>query len=154
MSLLKEKGVGDLYTSAEKSTSTIKVIQTSAEASTYDSKTKTIEWNPNMGAALDNADTSPTTVLNHELDHAFDHVKNPEAHEKRVATSDDKYGNKEEARVIKGSEQKTARALGEIPKGIVTRTNHKGQYYPTASPTSAKPLVQQQLEEKSKNKTK
>ncbi len=43
-------------------------------------------------------------------------------------------------RVIEGAEQKTAQALGEMLEGITTRTNHKGQAYPTVNPTSTKSL--------------
>lgn len=42
----------------------------------------------------------------------------------------------EEKRVITGSEQKTALANGEIKRGQVTRTNHKGYTVFTIGPTS------------------
>ena len=48
----------------------------------------------------------------------------------------DDYGNMEEKRVITGSEQETARALGEIDPDEVTRTDHYGTLYMTTGPTS------------------
>jgi hypothetical protein len=101
--------------------------------------------------AAENGDMSANTVLNHELDDAVQHDKNPKQFKKDSETPDKKYSDKEEKRVITGSEQQTAQALGEIPKGIPTRTNHKGQGYPTANPTSTKSLMQEKLEEQKKN---
>lgn len=101
-----------------------------------------------MGVAADNGDMSATAVLNHELDHTVQHDKNPEQFKKDSNTPDKQYSDKEEARVIKGSEQNTAQALKEMPAGIPTRTNHKAQPYPTTGVTSTKSLVQQQLEDK------
>jgi len=40
--------------------------------------------------------------------------------------------------VIEGSEQRTAKALGEISEGEVTRTDHKGDFVRTVNPTSTK----------------
>ncbi len=40
--------------------------------------------------------------------------------------------------------------MGEAAKEVPTRTDHKAQPYPAVSPTSTKPLVQQQLEDKKK----
>lgn len=54
---------------------------------------------------------------------------------KDAALQDKDYGNKEERRVITGSEQKTARALGEIGKKEVTRSDHYGTLYETTGPT-------------------
>lgn len=41
--------------------------------------------------------------------------------------TDQQYYTKEERRVIEGSEQLTARANGEVPKGKVTRRDHGGE---------------------------
>lgn len=46
------------------------------------------------------------------------------------------YGNKEERRVITGSEQETAKKMGEIGKTEVTRTDHAGTLYETVGPTT------------------
>ncbi len=50
----------------------------------------------------------------------------------------DQYGTNEEERVITGSEQKTAKANGEISEGQVTRTNHGGHAVVTDGVTSNK----------------
>ena len=75
-------------------------------------------------------------VLNHEADHALSYFENPQEHITRGRTKDNQYGNKEEKRVITGSEQETAKKLGEIKEGQVTRTDHQGQEYPTKGPTT------------------
>ena len=53
-----------------------------------------------------------------------------------INTPDAQYGNKEEKRVIAGSEQETAKKLGEIKEGEVTRTDHGGNGYETKGPTT------------------
>lgn len=60
------------------------------------------------------------------------------------------YDNKEEKRVITGSEQNTARANREIPYFSVTRRNHDGLPIITNSPTSNKPNVSKTKEYHSK----
>ncbi len=54
-------------------------------------------------------------------------------------TDDNQYQNAEEKRVITGSEQTTAKKLGEIKEGEVTRKNHGGSLYKTTGPTSTQP---------------
>jgi hypothetical protein len=75
-------------------------------------------------------DISPASVLNQEVDHALQHDQNP------INTHDAKYSNKEEKRVIEGTEQTTARKHGEIKKDEVTRTDHGGRGYETKGPTT------------------
>ncbi|WP_257880574.1 hypothetical protein [Prevotella nigrescens] len=79
---------------------------------------------------------SPTAVLNHEADHTLQYLKNPDKYAQDFKTFDPDYDNKEEMRVITGSEQKTALALDEISAGEVTRTDHTGISYITKSPTT------------------
>ena len=57
---------------------------------------------------------------------------------------DNLYYSLEEKRVITGSEQKTALALGEINEGEITRTDHSGSHVPVSSPTSNIPLLKEQ----------
>ena len=57
---------------------------------------------------------------------------------KDLNTDDDTYGDAEERRVIEGSEQTTAKKLGEIKEGEITRKNHRGIKYRTVGPTSTK----------------
>jgi RHS repeat-associated protein len=149
-SVLIANGSGDLYINAVELTDNIKVVETSSGNSNYNDETNTISWNPNMGVAVDNADMSAATVLNHEFDHAVQKNQNPKQFEKDSKTPDKNYTDKEERRVITGSEQKTAQAMGETAKDIPTRTNHKAQPYPTINSASNQSLVQKQLEEKKK----
>jgi RHS repeat-associated protein len=86
----------------------------------------TILWNPsNAKESETGAKISPTTVLNHELDHASKFDSDPTGYAKGTLTPDADYGNKEEKRVITGSEQRTAKGLGEISSGQVTRKGHE-----------------------------
>ncbi len=74
---------------------------------------KTIYWNPYRGILTSNGEElSPTVLLNHEIDHALGFDINRESFKLRKKTKDDSYSNLEEKRVITGSEQKTAKALG------------------------------------------
>lgn len=74
--------------------------------------------------------------MNHEIDHAvqFDQNRKQQLIDSKV--KDKNYGNKEEKRVITGSEQETARKLGEINKTEVTRNDHLGTLYETTGPTT------------------
>jgi len=62
-SALISSGAGDLDINAVESTGNIKVVETNSDNSSYDSKTKTVSWNPNVGVATDNGDMSATAVL-------------------------------------------------------------------------------------------
>lgn len=79
---------------------------------------------------------SPTTVLNHEADHALDDIENPVEHNRNRKTSDANFDNKEERRVILGTETETAIKLGEIEKGQISRDDHSGYETRTSSPIS------------------
>ncbi|GHT25198.1 cell well associated RhsD protein [Bacteroidia bacterium] len=90
----------------------------------FDKKQNAIFWDPKYASETKEGHVySPATILEHEGDHTLDYKKNPEAHNKRVGTLDKQYENKEERRVITGSEAKTARANGEFPAGYV-RSDH------------------------------
>lgn len=86
-------------------------------------------WNPTEGSKTDRGIVlSPATVFVHEADHAFDDMTNAKNHSDRKAkTRSDGYTNDEEYRVITGSEQRAARANGEIKGDQVTRNNHNGE---------------------------
>ena len=82
---------------------------------------------------------SATSILNHEADHANQYDSNKEQYSKDTDSKtgkDAQYGNKEEKRVIEGSEKETATKLGEIKEGEETRNDHGGTLYPTTDPTS------------------
>ncbi len=100
-----------------------------------------IIWNPNEGIETDTgAILSPATVFTHEADHAVDDLTDANAHfeRKSVYSYDIKGANKEEARVIKGSERLAAIANGEIKNGQVTRRNYSATTVITNGPTSTK----------------
>ena len=101
---------------------------------------KMILWDPLTCVITSNGNViSATTILNHEADHALQEITNPLQKKKDYETFDEQYANAEEKRVITGSEQRTARALGEIKDDDVTRTDHTGFPYKTESPISVKP---------------
>lgn len=99
-----------------------------------------VMWDPSMGLAFKGEggceqSISPAVALLHELDHAlFDHTHPIEQALLALIPSID-YGNQEEKRVIRGSENTAARALGE---GV--RISHDGSPYGTMGPTSRKYL--------------
>ncbi len=99
-----------------------------------------VNWNPRGGLETTNgAILSPATILDHEADHAGKYAAaGKSSMNNRVESKDAKYDNKEERRVITGSEQRTARANGEIAMPGVTRNDHKGLPVITTSPTSTK----------------
>ena len=105
----------------------------------------TLYWNPSGG--VDTSDNtgengviiSPATVLEHEADHAREYIYERSNFDLNSNCSDPDYDDLEEERVIRGSEQVTARANGEISGNQVTRNHHGG--YPViikGGPTSTK----------------
>lgn len=87
---------------------------------------------------------SPATGLEHESDHIKSRYDNLAEHIERNKTEDEKYWNKEEKRVIQGSETKTSKANGEIPK----KQKYSRFCYPCGGgrvrvedPTSNKPII-------------
>jgi hypothetical protein len=96
-----------------------------------------IYFGKNVGLETTNgAVLSPATVLEHEADHALAFARTPMTATNMNNKPDSDYGTKEEKRVITGSEQKTARANGEIGPNQVTRTDHAGLPVITKSTTS------------------
>ena len=82
---------------------------------------------------------SAATRLEHEFDHAVFDKMNHQQHRLRREVEDSQYENKEERRVITGSETKTAKANNES-----VRKDHKGTTYDTVSPISIKPRFKEQ----------
>ena len=153
--LLEAKGVGNVYHAATSMKGKVKVVETDG-APEYNPNTSTISWNPSLGFEGEKGVViSPTTILNHELDHAVEDKTHPKEYDKNTDKKkgkDAQYDNKEERRVITGTEQKTALALGEIQPGQVTRRSHKADWYPTAGPTSTKLQVVDALEKQAQQK--
>ena len=134
---LHEHNADGIIAQIDKSSTIIYITESVGEASAFSKTKKTIYWDPNMGV-LTSSDKkmSPAAVLNHEADHTLQYLKNPDKFAQDSKTLDPDYNDKEEMRVITGSEQKTALALGEISAGEVTRTDHIGIPYITKSPTT------------------
>jgi len=133
---LNVNGVGDLIKKIQDNKAVI-YIKEGSDRSSFSPSTNTIQWDPNMGVITDlGVILSPAAVLNHEADHALQEITNPTQRQNDTNTPDAQYGNKEEKRVIEGSEQKTAKKLGEIKEGEVTRTDHDGQSIMTKGPTT------------------
>lgn len=105
--------------------------------SSFNPNTNTVEWDPTLGLITNEGHIlSPTSVLNHEIDHALEEDLHPEEKRKRKKIKDPHYTNLEEKRVITGSEQETAKKLGEIKDDEVTRKDHGGYFYSTKGPTT------------------
>ncbi|MBN1971954.1 MAG: hypothetical protein JW870_21560 [Candidatus Delongbacteria bacterium] len=86
-----------------------------------------VYWNSEMGLKTIEGDVlSPATVLEHEVDHAYNKKTDPSGHEERKNTYDPNYTNAEEKRVIEGNETTTAKANGEIGDKNLSRSSHRG----------------------------
>ena len=137
---LIKKGAGNIYEAIAKHPNTVKVVPLEGQkASYYDPLTGTLFWNSRLGIRTTNdVNLSPASVLNHELDHALNHISNYKKFTEDNKPNKTPYNTKEEERVIKGSEQETAIKLGEIKKGEVTRTDHNAtDLLLTDDPTSS-----------------
>ena len=136
---LIDNGADDVYSQLQSNTAIVYVEGISFQDAydiAYNPASNQIQWCPVAGIyTSEEIMMSPATVLEHEMDHALQTLQNPEQQLVDFATSSD-YSNKEEERVITGSEQRTACRLGEISDGQVTRKNHKGRPYEVVSPIS------------------
>lgn len=136
VSYLQQNGLDKFVNDLENSQQTYTIDDVDlGDFTHYNIKERTIHWDPYGGVETKlGKKLSPTTVLNHELDHASQHDSNPNQFRQDANTQDAQYTNKEERRVITTSEQETARVLGEIGNTEVTRNDHKGTPYVTKSP--------------------
>jgi RHS repeat-associated protein len=127
---LKKIGEDGPYQQMEGSLTIYKLQEetgTTGEAgSRFDPTTNTLYWNPRVALFFDETFViiSPATILSHEIDHGGRYDKEKEDMKIDQRTPDAKYSNKEEKRVITGSEQRVAKGFGEIKEGEVTRTDH------------------------------
>ena len=144
---MNQKGTSGMLATLEKSETVYYInertkIDSKTSPSSYNGETRTIEWNPIAGVLTNELiELSPATILNHEIDHALQHDQNPEQKVVDQNTEDPDYRNKEEKRVITGSEQVTAKKHGEIKEGEVTRRDHGGKVYETTGPTTTESVV-------------
>nr|MBK9649943.1 RHS repeat-associated core domain-containing protein [Bacteroidota bacterium] len=144
---LNAHGCGSMLKALNDKKQIITVKSSTEFISGFDGK-QTISWNPGIAIVTTSGQTmSPAAVLNHEVDHALQKVEHPEQY-KNDATKetgqDEQYTNKEEKRVITGSEQETAKKTGELDPNIsnVTRTDHSYSALGlVTSPTSNKPFM-------------
>ena len=143
---LNKNNAGGIAAHLEKSKITYYIAEKTEGNSYFKPSTQTVYWNPSLGLETDEGHTlSPTTILNHELGHvlildlAYMAGKMDEYNAERVKGSDPDYETKNEKYVITRIEQKTAKALGEIKEGEITRKNHKGKDIQTEGPTSNQP---------------
>lgn len=133
---LNKHGAGGILKSIQDNKAVIYITEGNNK-SDFKSSNNTITWDANMGMITNKGiEVSPATILNHEADHAKQELLNPSQKKVDKNTPDAQYGNKEEKRVIEGSEQETAKKLGETKKGEVTRTDHEGTGYETKGPTT------------------
>lgn len=97
-----------------------------------------VRWDSNEGLLTEEGSVlSAATLLEHEMDHSVDRAKAPLAHGDRSKPNGTKYTNKEEERVINGSEKKTGTANGEFKKGE-QRKSHGGTTVVVNGSTSTK----------------
>ena len=141
---LAENGVDDIYNKLNSRPETIIIEELSFEdayKTQYNPSHKKILWCP-TAALLTTEDVklSPTNSLNHEMDHCLENIEHPETQRTNYRKEVSGYRNAEEERVITGSEQRTALALGEIKQGQVTRRDHTGTIFKTESSTTNSPL--------------
>ena len=140
---LNSHSAGGMLAELEKSNTVYFLSVDDGKGSRFNSKEKTIYWNPTEAVLTTNfIELSPTSVLNHEIDHALQFDKNPQQFRKDANSKNDQYDTDEEKRVITGSEQETAKKLEEIKDGEVTREDHKGTLYETISPTSTQSIYE------------
>jgi hypothetical protein len=107
----------------------VRLALNARNADFWDPNTHTIHWDPHSALRTTHGGRqSPALGLAHEVDHAVHDGRNSQ---RLVAQRDRRYDNKEERRVILGSEAHAARTLGES-----TRHDHAGRAYRVASPTT------------------
>jgi RHS repeat-associated protein len=142
---LKENKCDGIFAKLQASPKTIYIGEATAEqkashGACFTPDDMTIHWDSTVGMLTTEYHAiSPTVILNHEGDHALKYVTDSKAFWNDYNTPDEQYSNKLEKDCIQGTEQTTARALGEIKEGEVTRTDHKAvQVLSTPDPTKIK----------------
>jgi hypothetical protein len=98
-----------------------------------------VHWDPTqMHIAANGAQRSPATRLGHELDHAEEWTHHPQRLLDNAKTSDPKYGNLEEKRVITGWERRTVPEIGE---GVRTDHDYGKGNFTSKGVTSHEPVL-------------
>ena len=147
---LINNGLRDNIQRIENSEDFTLTIQSGADV--FYSQKNTLEFDPTKGTLVGGQNiVSPATIFAHEMDHIAESHFNKSEFIKNSNTSDKQYHNKEEKRVITGTETEVAKKLGEIPQDGVTRTDHKAILTPTNSPTSNDVSIKGKIEIKNLN---
>jgi RHS repeat-associated core domain len=155
-----ENGGGDKMQEAATATDyTIHLMQTEGHSygdlSFPKNSNKTLNavyWNSGEGLETPQGTLSPATILEHEIDHRVEWQTNTSEYRQNRdvnKNADSHFGNKEEKRVIMGSEYKTGVVNGElrvVPSGQKNNSsfyrghgrNSRNIFVPVASPTSNK----------------
>jgi hypothetical protein len=119
-----ERGIFDKLEGAAKR---LYVVGNARDDDHFDANANAVFWDPHSALrTTQGGGQSPALGLGHELDHA---ACASAARAIRAATPDVDYQNKEERRVIRGSEAHAAATLGES-----SRYDHAGRTYRVASP--------------------
>lgn len=148
---LSSNGVGDVLTALQISPVHISVVELPADADVapdFVPSAMTIHWSPYNAQTMGAITVSPAVALDHEGSHALQYITHPDQYNKDndpKTGADKQYGRKEERRVITGREQQVARAVGEIQKGQVTRTNHQSHNTRVEGPTSTKSVAEKNI---------
>jgi hypothetical protein len=125
--LERDSGMRAIFDKAEHAGRLLHLKLNHHDDDSYDPMTRTVNWDPHSALhTTAGGRQSPALGLGHELDHAV-----VDGHLAEVAANayDPKYDNREERRVIIGSEAHAAQTLGED-----VRRDHGGWTYRVASP--------------------
>ena len=147
---LIQHNVGNMLKELDASPTIYYISESLDDKNYFDAANRTISWKSRMGIETNELHyLSPATLLNHEIDHANEYNRAPkEFNESTIpydfGDKDEFYYSPEEKRVITGSEQITAKALGEITDEEVTRTDHFGYHILMTSPISNKPYEERE----------
>jgi RHS repeat-associated protein len=141
----QKEGAGENFMNALFSSDYTIRVETTDFDSEYHPASERVIWNPLQGLHTDNdVILSPATILEHEMAHAVRHKIDFDGFkaDSHPSTRTTEWRDKEEERVVRGPEQRTAEALGEVRPGQLTRKTY-GNYSNTkpvitTNPTSTK----------------
>lgn len=125
---------------------TVTIVEIDGMFNRFDDNQRAIFYNSRGGlTTTEGGNQSPALGLLHELGHAYGYFFEKEKYNKRVATSDEDYDNKEEKFVIEMIEAPSAEILGEA-----IRTNHDGTDFVAEGPTSTVKAIEKKTAAPSK----
>jgi RHS repeat-associated protein len=140
MHFAQSDGGGENFLEAIFSSDFIVRITETSDVSLYQPAAEFVYWNPLQGLETDRGILlSPSTILEHEMAHGVRHKTDFDGYIKDRGASAKHLGfpNMDELGVVKGPEQRTAQALGEVGRGEPTRDTYYGvRFIITYGPTS------------------